>query len=367
MRQHTPSEAQAGGANTAAAQRRTLPVVVWAVVGAVFVAFQSYVYISWILSDRFAPTGTGPTPVPMWMKVLIRSFEVVSFGAFILVIVLVVIRPMRRDRRLSPDGLFILALLATYWQTDCLNFTQVQYTYNSYFVNMGAWYADIPGWVSPHGNKLAQPLLAILPMYGGVIILGCVTASKVLSRAKARWPRLSNIELFGICVVFMFAFDFVCEIVWLRTGFYTYAGTGGLALFGDHYYRVPLVPITITAFWYSAFAFVRHYRNDRGETVVERGITNLHLTARRQTFVRFLALAGALNMIWLVANVALQLPALHSSTWPQDVVERSYFTEGICGPGTDYACPGSDIPIPTEGSGHVRPDGSFAPASRPPG
>ncbi len=361
------SEPLAVGASGTAAQRRTLPIVIWAAVGAFFVAFQTYVYVSWILSDRFAPTSTGPTPVPTWMKVLIRSFEVVSFSAFIVVIVLVVIRPMRRDGRPSPDGLFVLALLATYWQTDGLNFSQIQYTYNSYFVNMGSWYSDIPTWVSPNANKLAQPLLAVLPMYGGVIILGCVLASKVLSRAKARWPRLSNVELFGICVAFMFTFDFVCEIAWLRLGFYTYAGTGGLALFGEHYYRVPIIPITCTAFWYSGFAFVRHFRNDRGETIVERGITDMRATPRRQSFIRFLALAGALNMIWLATNVALQLPTLHSSTWPKDVQQRSYFTDGICGPGTDYACPGPDVPIPTGGSGHLRPDGSFATASSLPG
>lgn len=367
MAKPTMSEPLAARVRGTAMQRRALPVVVWAAVGAVFVIFQTYVYVSWILSDRFAPTSTGPTPVPAWMKILIRLFELVSFSAFIVVIVLVVIRPMWRDRRLSPDGLFVLALLATYWQNDCLNFSQVQYTYNSYFVNMGAWYADIPAWVSPNANKLAEPLLAILPMYGGVIILGCVLASKVISRAKARWPRLSNVELFGICVVFMFAFDFVCEIVWLRLGFYTYAGTGGPVLFGDHYYRVPVIPLACTAFWYSGFAFVRHFRNDRGETVVERGIAGLRLTSRRESFVRFLALAGALNMVWLVTNVVLQIPALHSSTWPKDVQERSYFTDGICGPGTDYACPGPDIPIPTHGSGHVRPDGSFAPVSSLPG
>jgi hypothetical protein len=34
----------------------------------------------------------------------------------------------------------------------------------------------------------------------------------------------------------------------------------------------------------------------------------------------------------------------------------SYLREGICGNGTDYACPGADVPIPSRTSYHLRPD-----------
>lgn len=39
-----------------------------------------------------------------------------------------------------------------------------------------------------------------------------------------------------------------------------------------------------------------------------------------------------------------------------DVQQRSYFTQRVAGPGTDYAPPGPDVPTPRRNSPHVDPD-----------
>jgi hypothetical protein len=73
--------------------------------------------------------------------------------------------------------------------------------------------------------------------------------------------------------------------------------------------------------------------------------------------VRFLALVGACNVIFLVCySLPNALLGLYASPWPKDVIDRSYFSY-LCGPGTDYACPGPGIPIPRPDSVHVDPDG----------
>ena len=52
--------------------------------------------------------------------------------------------------------------------------------------------------------------------------------------------------------------------------------------------------------------------------------------------------------------------ALHQSEWPEDIQKRTYFTQGLCGEDTSYACAGPDKPIPTgNDSIHLGPDGSL--------
>ena len=57
--------------------------------------------------------------------------------------------------------------------------------------------------------------------------------------------------------------------------------------------------------------------------------------------------------------------ALHGDTWPKDTLKRSYFTNGLCGDGTDYACPSQGAPIPRPKSAHLDPAGHLVPGEIP--
>ena len=48
--------------------------------------------------------------------------------------------------------------------------------------------------------------------------------------------------------------------------------------------------------------------------------------------------------VFLSYNVAWSWFALPNDPWPADVQQRSYFTQRVAGPGTDYAPPGPDVP-----------------------
>jgi hypothetical protein len=57
---------------------------------------------------------------------------------------------------------------------------------------------------------------------------------------------------------------------------------------------------------------------------------------------------------------------LHPAAWPRDVQSRSYFTDYICGAGTDRACPGPAVPLvrndngnPRAGSAYLDPTGKL--------
>jgi hypothetical protein len=51
----------------------------------------------------------------------------------------------------------------------------------------------------------------------------------------------------------------------------------------------------------------------------------------------------------------------YGDTWPKDLVNRSYMTNGLCGPGTTYACPKTDMPFPRPNTYHFDPAGKLVP------
>ena len=108
---------------------------------------------------------------------------------------------------------------------------------------------------------------------------------------------------------------------------------------------------------------LRYFRNDRGESVAERGIERVKAGAKGRAALSTVAVIGMCNLLTLVYYVPLYYVAIHSEDWPADITSRSYF--GVCGPQTDYACPGDRVPIVRgPDSAHARPDGTMvAPAA----
>jgi hypothetical protein len=148
----------------------------------------------------------------------------------------------------------------------------------------------------------------------------------------------------------------------LRLGFYQLGGSiSWLTLFRGHYYQFPIYEAFFMSAIWTGWASLRYFRNDRGQTLTDRGIEQLRVNGGRRTGVRFLALVGAFNLVFvLFYNIPIQFFALHADSWPTDITTRSYMTNGICGDGTEYACSGADIPIPRSGSRHVTPQGDLS-------
>lgn len=44
-------------------------------------------------------------------------------------------------------------------------------------------------------------------------------------------------------------------------------------------------------------------------------------------------------------NIPNGIIGAHSTAWPRDIQDRSYFTAGMCGQGTGRACPGPAVPL----------------------
>jgi hypothetical protein len=354
-----------GGRESAAAAveaRATLPVQVWATVGGLALAFMLVIWAKWVTGPYFKAVPAGPSHQPTWMHdlqiVWQPVFAVVAFGFLYSFLV----RPWRRDGRPSTDGLLCAAIFFLFFQDPLSSFTGHWFTYNVNLWQMGSWVNEIPGWMAygQPGANVGEPLVFTGAVYVwaffGMVLLG----SFIMRRAAARWPRLGTPSLIAICFLSLVIGDVVLEgFIWLPLGFLSYPG-GHWNLFAGTWHQYPIHEGITASALFTGLASLRHFRNDKGETFADRGIDKLRLSTGPKTALKFLAFIGASQVIMLVTyNIPVAtLIASHPAKWPTSIQARSYFTDGVCGQGTNRLCPQPGLP--TFGSNQI----SVAPGGR---
>ena len=94
-----------------------------------------------------------------------------------------------------------------------------------------------------------------------------------------------------------------------------------------------------------------YFRNDRGQTIVERGIDRLKVGDRAKQTVKFFAIYGAIHLGFVVLYmIPRQWFATHSDPFPENY--KSYMINDMCTSGTDgKTCPGPGVPMPRPESG----------------
>ena len=128
------------------------PIKVWAAAGGAILALQLYVWIRWITGPYFERVPTGPSDPPMYMKVPLMANAVVLWVGLPVALWWFIIRPWRRERRITLDGMLVVSMGLMFFQDPLLNYFNTWCTYNTWLCNRGSWSSDIPGWVSPGGT-----------------------------------------------------------------------------------------------------------------------------------------------------------------------------------------------------------------------
>ena len=340
--------------------RRARPVLWWAALGAAFFAMQVGVWIRWATSERFTTTTVGRSEVPEWMRYCILFFQVSTSIALVYVVWRWIVRPIRREGRFSIEGMLCLSFLLMWWQDPFANYTQVWVAYNTALANFGSWTTDTPGWVSPLGHQFGEPFAWIAPtlavVFAGITFMG----AWILRQVKARHPHLGKLGLLAVLFAAMLVVDLLLEVLWMRFGVYSYGGSiRWMTIFPGHYYQFPLYEAVLVAFVMTAFSALVYFRNDNGETVAERHSTELRVSSHQRTLLRFFAELGVTHALFTGFNITIQWFVLRADEWPQDVLDRPYLRDGLCGPDTPYSCSGPGVPIPREHSVHLDPDGNL--------
>lgn len=311
------------------------PVKVWALVGAGFLAVEAFAIIGWFVTGNAKPTDPGPDPVPAFMRIAGNTWSAVGLVATVFVLWRFVFQPLRRDRHLTTDGIFCLVFLSLCWQDVLQDYFKIHNTYNAGLPNLGSFYGNVPGWVSPHGNYLPWPILFAPACYVYLLFVSVVLLSRLMHRARQRFPSVGNVRLIAIAFAGQVLAFGIIEPQVLRLGINVYPGAiRSVSLFAGHYYQYPLYELVMLPLVMTGWTCVRFFVDDRGYTVAERGIEEFKLRGwaeRRITAIRFLALAGICNTLFIVLyNLPMSIIATHSDPWPADFMHRSYLTDGYC-------------------------------------
>src|SRR5690242_5317208 len=59
------------------------PVAWWAFLGGATLLFALYLMVRWVTSGDFKPVPKGPTPLPTWMLISLRTVEIASMLGFL--------------------------------------------------------------------------------------------------------------------------------------------------------------------------------------------------------------------------------------------------------------------------------------------
>jgi hypothetical protein len=324
---------------------RNRPVLWWAGLGAAAIVFQIYVYTAWILSDDFKATPTGPDPVPQWEKIgawiLQPTLALIAVGALIWVI-----RGCRRAGRMTLDAKLLIAGYCQLWMDPIGSLIRPQFFFNSYYVNRGSWLGHIPGGMTPNGHLLADLPFLEGAFYGSMIFI-CVGGCAFMRAVRRRRPQISNVALVLSTWVAVGVVMMIFEaVVVMRVGAAVWlAPVSWLTIFYDTRYQVSVIPDP--AFWsifWVTMICLRFFVTDRGTVVSDGGIDAVTVPARTKTALSTLGVVGAVTASMLVAS-ALAIGASLYSTTPPNL--PSYLRDGICGEGTQFACPDRGVPIQT--------------------
>jgi len=324
------------------------PVLYWAAAGALLLAFELFVLARWVTGSDLTTTPSGPDTISSGTQAAFTAIQVGVTVATVLCLYFWVVRPWRREGRLTTDGMLAISGGMLFFWDMCMNYTSVTLLYNSNFVNLGAWANGAwPGWTSPNGNLLPEPLFVCIPGYTCLVFGQVVFILWVLRKVKARRPSLGVPGTLAVIVAGLFVLDTIIEIALLRTGIYAYPGAiRAITLFAGETYQMPLSEsFFFGGLGLGAVAALSHFRDDKGRTIVERGIDHLQVSARRRQLVRFCAVFGAVHVAFFVLYmVPNQWLATHAGPFPEGY--KSYMVNGMCASGADgKTCPGPGVPI----------------------
>jgi hypothetical protein len=349
------------------AVRKTRPVKFFALIGCLIWAFQIYILLKWVTGPFFHEVKPGRNSPPTEMKVAIITYLVIQWVLFFALGYRWVIKPFRRERTVGIDGLLFLAWTGFFWMWDPMgNFLSPTFTYNSWIPNMGSWVNGIPGWNTPAtpGAQAPEPWLFTAGAYGVFFTLMPIFGCWIMRKTRERYPRIGIAGLLLIVYAVVAVLETILEgFAWMRTGLYTYAGTPDKLwnLFPSHYYKYPIYESFSWGVVLVAVTYIRWSVNDKGESIAERGVSEIKVKQGARNGLRLMAMVGCMYPMILIVYFMpyWAIWGAHDSTFPNDIQKRSYLMDGICGPGTHRACPGPNVPLSRAHSVTITPTGKI--------
>ncbi len=284
----------AGQVATTTSERRGLlaPVLLpaLAVVGAAFVAFQLWGYVSWGLDGGSARFETDAA-IPDFAESALRLGRIVTPAVAVLWLAFVT-RGVVRARALTWPALITMAWALTYWQESLANVTGARFAYNAELYDRGDWTDHLP-FVDLTGPGLPQPLQMETFVFVGMFPLfswGAASLMRALHRRTSWSPWL--VALVGYLVVLVV--EFAAEMRSIAQDVHAYPEVfGALSIRDGAPDQFPLYENWLLGLmWFlpGLLVFVLRDLRDQDAPTIRPGIA-------------VLAAAGALNTAFLLYNL----------------------------------------------------------------
>jgi hypothetical protein len=325
-----------------------------------------FVLIKWVTGPYFHRVDPGPTSLPSAMKIAIVTYLALQWIAFLWLALPLdrqAVAARAADRLRWPvvyrvGGVLLVLGPDGQLERDHVHLQLVDPEHG--LLGQRHPRLDDPG--DPRAQA-PEPWLFTAGAYSVFFVAMPIAGCWLMRKIRARHPRIGTLGLLASVLGLLFVLETILKgFFWMRMGLYTYPATPDiLVLNPSHYYKYPLLESLIWGAGLTAITWVRWSKNDRGETIAERGASEINATDGAKTGIRLMATVGCCYSLILVC---FWIPywllwSPHAEKFPLDIQKRSYLTDGLCGPGTHRACPDPNVPYFREHSVTITPDGNL--------
>lgn len=311
-----------------------------ALVGLPILFLQTWTVVAWLADDAHQVTASRtPYSLNWWAA---RGYEALALLVFV-VVAFVVVRRCVRERRLTFDAILLSCGMTIWWSDLGINAFGPAYLMSSNWVNLNNPLGHLPGMVNPDIGSAPDPILFTIPLESGGILLGVWLICWIAGRIRQRRPDISTAKLVLALFAIGLALDLILEVPLVALGLWSYPAPSWMSLgFAHGGLRYPAAEWLSGGMVFLFFGLLRLFKDDRGHTIVERGLD--HLPPARRTATTVLATYAVTQLIawgpptWIdLAYVPYEQPWVHT---PGYVLNDACDAPGVTG--TRYGpCPGS--------------------------
>lgn len=310
-----------------------------ALIGAPILVWNAWTVIAWLADGPHQVTEFRDRDSLSWY------FARVAEGLTVLgslLVILCLVRGCRRAHRiLTFDVMLCLACATIFWSDFGTNFFQPMFLMSSNFINLNNTCGHMPFVVNPDCGRAADPIPFLFLAETFLFPACAIGVCKLVGRARTAWPRISAAKVFGL-VLLIGMVGALLEVLMIALGLWTYTGPRWMSLSPGRGTQWHVVVWLETGLFFVFLSAIRVFRDDKGQTLVDRGLE--HHKPRARKAITMMALYACVQLVsWGPGTMPLMAVSFYQDGWAK---MPAYLVNDVCdAPGieeTRYGgCPGS--------------------------